>query len=129
MSNNLDLDQITAGQTQKETTANDQSGQLDAAITDTATYAITSSNARTLTNDEFRRVQFFTIDEDGGDPADSAITVTVPAIKRGTVVVLNDTAYNVTVTISGQSKSAPVIATGNVELICCDSTDVMGLTV
>ena len=65
MSSNLDLSQVAAAQDQKEVTINDMSGELDAALTDTVTYLITSTNARTLTNTELRRFNFITIDEDG----------------------------------------------------------------
>lgn len=124
MSNNLDIDQVAAGQNQKETTINDANGQLDAALTDTVTISVTSSNSYTLSNDEFRRYEFFTIDEDGGDPADADITLTVPAIKRGLFVIINDTAFTVTVEISGQSETAPDVATTDRTLLSCDGSDV-----
>lgn len=125
MSNNLDLDQVAASQSQKEITINDQSGQLDAALTDLATLLITSTNARTLTADEFRRFHFITIDEDGGDPATAAITLTVPAISRGLFVIINNTAFAVTVEISAQPLTSPVIAATGIILLSCDGLNVL----
>ena len=125
MSDNLSLSQVTASQNNKEVTINDQAGELDAALTDTVTYGVTSSNARTLTDAEFQRFHFLTIDEDGGDPADAAITLTVPAVKRGLFLLTNDTAFDVTVTISGQPVTAPVIAAGDVALLSCDGTNAL----
>lgn len=124
MSNNLDLDQVSSGQANKETTINDQSGQLDAAMTEDLLVEVDNSNAATLTNDQFRRNQFFTIDEDGGTPATAAITITVPAIKRGTFVVINDTAFDVTVEITSQPDTSPVVSAGDKALLSCDGTNV-----
>ena len=124
MSNNLDLDQVAGNQNQKEVTGNDQAGQLDAAMTVATTFDIDSTDTRTLTSEEFRRSHLYIIDELGGDPADADITLTVPAVSRGQFVIRNDTAFNVTVTISGQSKAAPVIATGGETTLECDGVDV-----
>ncbi len=124
MSNNLDLDQVAGNQNQKEVTGNDQAGQLDAALTEEDTFLITSSNARTLTAEEFRRRFFFIIDEDGGDPANGAIVLTVPAQKRGPFIIRNDTAFAVTVTISGQPVTAPVVPVGGFSILTCDATNV-----
>ena len=68
MSNNLDLSQIAASQANKHTTANDQAGELDAAITAKLALAIDSTNARTLSDTELRRYFFFDLDPDAGDP-------------------------------------------------------------
>ena len=125
MSNNLNLDQVADNQDDKETTINDQAGQLDAALTVKADFTITDTNARTLTNTEFRRTFLFHITN--GSPAPSAaITLTVPAISRGVFAVLNTTSFDVTVTISGQSVTAPVVATGsdNPTLLTCDGVNV-----
>ncbi len=124
MSNNLDLDQVTAGQNQKEVTINDKGGQLDAAMTEPTTFDIDSTDTRTLTAEEFRRTFLFTIDELGGDPADANITLTVPAVARGLFVVRNDTAFTVTVEIAAQSKTSPVLAAGAEQMLVCDGVDV-----
>jgi hypothetical protein len=124
MSLNLNLTQTPSNANAIEVPINDATGELDAALTDILTTDITSSNADTLTNDEFRRYQFQQIDPDGVDPATGPITLTVPAIKRGSFGVFNNTAFTVTVTISGQSKTAPVIPAGEHWLLMCDGTDV-----
>jgi hypothetical protein len=93
MSNNLDLSQIAASQANKHVTANDQAGELDAAITAKLALAIDSANARTLSDTELRRHFFFDLDPDGGDPPDAATTLSVPSgISRGPFAVINDTA-------------------------------------
>lgn len=124
MSNNLVKTTVAASQNQKEVTINDADGILDAAITEDLAVAITSSNARTLNTTEFTQNFFFIVDEDGGDPADAAITLTVPAVKRGTFQVLNNTAFDVTVEINSQPVTAPVIAAGEVAQLTCDGTNV-----
>lgn len=125
MSNNLGLDQVAGNQDLKEITINDQAGQLDAALTDTLAVAVTSSNAVTLTSAQFQRAQFIVIDEDGGDPATAAITITVPALARGLFTIVNDTAFVVTVEVSGQTKPSPTVrASGGMVLLICDAADV-----
>lgn len=128
MSNNLDLDQVAAGQNQKEVTINDSNGQLDAAVTDTQTLLIDNTNALTLTNDQFRRFQFTSLGPDTPAPT-AAITVTVPAIKRGTFTIINDTGFTVTVTITGQSETAPTVINGARALLSCDGTNVRAVDV
>lgn len=125
MSNNLSLSQVTEAQDQKEVTINLQAGEVDAAITVKADFAVTDTNARTLSNTEFRRTFLFHIT--AGSPTPTAgITITVPAISRGCFAVFNATAQDVTVTISGQSVTAPVVATGsdNPSLLTCDGVNV-----
>ena len=123
MSNNLDLDQITAAQDQKEVTANDQAGQLDAAITVQADFAIDATDTRTLTNDEFRRNFLFHLTAGG---IDAAGTLTVPAVSRGMFAVLNETGFDMTITIAAQSVTPPVIPTGGdvPTVLVCDGVDV-----
>lgn len=123
MSNNLALPQLATAQQEKEATINDQSGGLDAALTEVVSVPIDDTNAATLTNDQFRRHFFFDIDPDT-PPPDGAVTATVPAIKRGLFAVRNNTAQSVTVTVSGQSLAAPGIAAGEAALLSCDGTNV-----
>ena len=123
MSNNLDLDQIAGTQLNKHVTANDQSGQIDAALTEVLQVLVDDTNAATLTSAQFRRHQFFSL-IDAGTPPDGAVTVTVPAIKRGLFVVLNATAQTVTVEVAGQSETAPAIAAGENLLLSCDGASV-----
>jgi hypothetical protein len=124
MSNNLNLSQIAATQLNKHTTANDQAGQLDAAITEPMAVPVDDTNAVTLTAAEFRRHFLFAV-EDDTTPPDDAITLTVPALKRGVFAVRNTTAQTVTVTISGQSEDPPVVLPDEVQLLVCNGTDVL----
>lgn len=124
MSNNLGLDVLAGNQTNKFVTINDANEQIDAALTAALAVAITSSNIRTLTTLEFQRSQFFVVDEDGGDPATAAITLTVPAILRGVFIINNETAFDVTVTIASQPITAPVLAAGDTAILTCDGTNV-----
>ena len=125
MSTNLNLPQVAGNQDQAEITINGATGGIDAAMTETATYLITSSNAKTLTSAEFQDVHFMTIDEDGGDPASAAITLTVPANKRGEFMVINATAFDVTVEITSQPLASPVVTAGERTLLSCDGTNVV----
>ena len=124
MSNNLSLAQVAAAQNQKEVTINDQAGQLDAALTEDLVVLVDDGNAVTLTAEQFRRAFFFVITPDE-TPPDNAVTITVPAVPRGLFKVRNLTAQTVTVTVSGQSEEAPVIAAGEGALLSCDGSDVL----
>jgi hypothetical protein len=123
-SNNLALSQIASNQLNKHVTANDQVGELDAAITEPMAVPVDDTNAVTLTAAEFRRHFLFEV-EDGTTPPDNAITLTVPALKRGLFAVRNTTAHPVTVTISGQSADPPVVLPDEVQLLVCNGTDVL----
>jgi hypothetical protein len=124
MSNNLDLSQIASNQLNKYITANDQVGELDAAITEPMAVPVDDTNAVTLTTQEFRRHFLFEV-EDDTTPPDGNITLTVPALRRGVFAVRNTTAHPVTVTISGQAADPPVVLPDEVQLVVCNGTDVL----
>jgi len=125
MSNNLNLTQMTSGQNSKYQTHNDTNGELDAAISVKQSYAVDSSNAVTVTTAEQRRASIFELTE--GSPAPSAgITMTFPATTRGLIAVLNKTGQTVTVTISGQSITAPTIATNTMKILSHDGVNIQG---
>lgn len=126
MSNNLGLTQVTSAQEDKEVTINDQSGEIDAAITVAADFAIDATDTRTLTSAEFRRNNMFHITSGG---IDAAGTLTVPAVSRGIFAVVNETSFDITVTVSGQSETPPVVPTGSAEavLMICDGVDVRAI--
>ena len=126
MSNNLNLTQVAAAQSQKEVTINDQSGEIDAALTEIATLLIPAANAYTATEAELRGAQFFTLDEDPS-PATAAFTVTLPSIKRGLFTVFNDTAFTATLEITAQPVTSPTLATGTVGLFISDGINVRKL--
>jgi hypothetical protein len=123
MSNNLDLSQVAAAQNQKEVTINDQAGEIDAALTEVLTIEVDDSNAYVLTASQLRRAFFFVVD-DAVTPPDGAITITVPAVQRGLFKAINDTDQEVTVTVSGQSLTAPTVAAGEAALLSCDGSNV-----
>lgn len=123
MSNNLDLSQIAATQLNKHVTANDQVAELDAALTEVAAIAVDDTNAATLSSAIFQRHVVFAIEEDT-TPPDDAITITVPAIRRGLFVVRNNTAQPLTVEVSGQADPGPVLVAGEVVLLLCDGAAV-----
>jgi hypothetical protein len=123
MSNNLGLSQIAPAQSAKYATSNTADGQIDAALTEVLSVEVDNANTATLTDEQFRRHFFFDIDPDT-TPPDAAVTITVPAIKRGLFAVRNNTARTVAVTVSGQSLTAPEIAAGGAALLSCDGSDV-----
>ena len=88
MTNNLDLAQVAPSQNNKETTINDQAGQLDAALTEVLTIEVDDSNAYVLTDSEFRR-SFFIVVTEGSPAPTAAIAVQAPAIRRGLFKLLN----------------------------------------
>ena len=123
MSNNLSLTQVVDAQDDKVTPINDKGGELDAALTDALSVEVDDTNAATLSNAELRRHFFFDIGPNT-TPPDGAVTITVPAIKRGLFEVHNNTAQAVTVTVSGQPLTAPEIAAGGTALLSCDGVNV-----
>tara|TARA_R110000772_G_scaffold30806_12_gene76533 strand:+ start:6792 stop:7511 length:720 start_codon:yes stop_codon:yes gene_type:complete len=125
MSNNLVRVEVAEAQSSKYLTINTSDGDLDAAITERLAVAITVTNLRTLTGPEFTDAVYFDVDEDGGSPAIGAITLTVPAIKRGMFVVVNNTAFTVDVEIAAQPLTAPQIVAGDITILTCDGTNVL----
>jgi hypothetical protein len=124
MSNNLALSQIAATQSNKHVTANDQAGQLDAALTEILSVEVDDTNLAIVLTEDFQRHAFFDV-VDAVTPPDDAITVTVPAIKRGLFVVRNETAQLVTVEIIGQPETSPTVSAGEAGLLICDGVNVV----
>jgi hypothetical protein len=123
MTNNLNLSQVAAAQNQTEVTINDQAGELDAALTEVLSVVVDDANAATLTDAKFRRHFFIDVDPDT-TPPDGAVTIEVPAIRRGLLAVRNNTEQTVTVTVDSQPLTAPAIAAGEAALLSCDGTNV-----
>jgi hypothetical protein len=116
VSNNLALSQFAAAQSNKHVTANDQAGEIDAALTEVLSVEVDGTNAASVLNQDFQRHAFFDV-VDAVTPPDAAITLTVPAIKRGLFVVRNETAQTVTVEITGQPAASPTIDAGRGRLV------------
>jgi len=123
MTNNLDLAQVAPSQNNKETTINDQAGQLDAALTEVLTIEVDDSNAYVLTDGEFRR-SFFIVVAEGSPAPTAAISVQAPAVRRGLFKLLNLTGQTVTIEVAGQSETVPQIAAGENRMLSCDGSDV-----
>lgn len=105
MSVNLDIDQVTSGQDQKEVTINDATGQLDAAITEFLLSDYTSGDI-TLTDTEFRRNLLFRTDN-----LSVARTLSVPAIKH--LFVVDNTNGTSTLTVSRGTTDINLLSTEN----------------
>lgn len=111
-----------------EVEANTTFAQIEASLSEELTVSVTSSNAATLSTANYRGYGVFIIDEDSGSPANAAITITVPNTQRGFFSVVNNTSYVVTVTISGQSKTAPTIAAGETGFLVTDGSNIQSGT-
>jgi hypothetical protein len=123
MSNNLDLAQVAPSQNNKETTINDQAGQVDAALTEVLTVEVDDSNAYVLTASQLRR-HFFIVLTEGSPAPTAAIALQAPAIRRGVFKLLNLTAQTVAIEVPGQSETAPQIPAGENRMLSCDGSDV-----
>jgi hypothetical protein len=123
MTNNLDLAQVAPSQNNKETTINDQAGQLDAALTEVLTIAVDDTNVYVLTDDQFRR-HFLIVVTEGSPAPTAAIALQAPAIRRGLFKLLNLTQQTVTIEVPGQPEDAPQIAPGENRMLSCDGSDV-----
>lgn len=120
---NLNLSQMTEAQDNKATTSNDGDSELENAVTDKITKTITGSNAATVTVDELRRASVIDVQDSASS---AAITITIAsAFQRGPFVVTNDTPYSVTVEISGQSGTPPVVPSGTSRLCVLNGTEVL----
>jgi hypothetical protein len=126
MTNNLDLAQVAPSQNNKETTINDQAGQLDAALTDRVDVSLTdASSPLSLTDAQALRcmVLKFTGTNPGSDFA-----VHCPTNKK-LYVLWNTTAE--TVTFKTPSGTGVTLAAVDVDpvlsLVCCDGTNVLEL--
>jgi len=125
MTDNLTLSQVSASQNNKEVTINDKGGEIDAALTEVVTLTIDNTNAGTVTQAQLQRAAMLQIDPDGTTPPDAAITITVgTAFKRGNFAVFNNTSFDVTVEVSGQSATPPTVPAGEVFMVNLDGTDV-----
>jgi hypothetical protein len=100
-------------------------GGPEFATTVVATGEVDDTNVATVLTGDFQRHAFFDV-VDAATPPDAAITVAVPAIKRGLFVVRNETAQLVTVEITGQPETSPTVSAGEAGLLICDGVNVTG---
>lgn len=113
MSNNLNLTQVTAGQNQKEVTINEQSADIDAAITEDLDGDYTSGNV-TLTDAEWRENRRF-----NSTNLSVARVLTIPAIKKEGIIDNTDGADTLTVTVGS---GTVVVAAGEAVSVKLDGT-------
>src|ERR1700676_3214740 len=100
MSTNLGVPQLSPGQALPEVTANDATGALDAALTETLTGTL--SAGLTLTVPQFQkcaRVQITT--------SNAGQTLTLPPVKKITIIQ-NDSANPIAVAVGAATLSMPV---------------------
>lgn len=124
MSNNLSRVEITASQNQKEVTANDSDGILDAAITETITLIVDETNSITITASQWTQNVMFVFDDTSPAPT-ADFDVYVPATTRGFFTVTNATTFTATIQISGQALTPPTVAAGDTSLMTCDGSNVV----
>lgn len=126
MSNNLDRTLLASNHVTPEIVVNNSDGVLDAALTEVVDVEVDDTNATTLLGSTLRSNSIFRVTP--GSPTPTAgITITVPAIKRGFIGVINTTAQTVSVTITSQPISAPTVAAGASAVFFIDSVNVRGL--
>lgn len=126
MTDNLDFGRVSATQNQKEVTQNAAYDAIDSALSAEQAFDVGNDNAHTISTDDFRDFFLFTANP-GSPPPTGASTLTVPAVSRGSFAVFNNTAQDLTVTISGQSATPPVVMSGEVSLLVSDGSDVRGI--
>lgn len=119
MSNNLDLDQLVAGQSDKETTVNTATGQLDAALTEAFTCDLSAGNV-TLTSTQFRRNIAFRAD----GVATSGRKIIIPASIKKLFIVENEaTSSHAIIVQKGTSPNTQVtVAVGEIAFLYADGT-------
>ncbi len=124
MTNNLGRIETTSGQTQKEVTLNASDGDLDAALTGSATFDVDDSNVFTLSTDNAQDSLVYQFDDDASPPTD-LVVVTYPAVQRGLFVVFNNMTFPMSIGISAQSATPPVVDVGETRILQCDGVDVL----
>lgn len=124
---NLGLTELAESQQEKEVVINDIFVEVDAAITEKLEVAVDDANEVTLLDDEFQRHVLFSIEDDSTAPT-GAITVYVPAIRRGLFAVANEASQDATITISGQPETPPTVPSGNAAILICDGTNVLAVS-
>ena len=122
MSNNLELAQVAAAQNNKETTINDQAGQLDAGLTDKVDVALTGTTSPLVLSDA-QALRCMVLKLTGTHPG-GAYQVHCPT-NRKIYVVWNSTAGDFTFkTVAG---TGILVSAGAVLILYCDGTNAIQL--
>lgn len=123
MTNNLNRTPVAANQGSTVFDAIENStGAIDAKVTEHLTVSV-NSTSMSLTAAQMRGNASFILNT--GSPAPGgAVTLTVAAVEVGRFTVHNNTSQTVTVTISGQSVTAPTVASGASQTFDSDGVNV-----
>lgn len=127
MSNNLNLDQLAATQVDKTTTVNDQSGQLDAAITESTNVEISTTSPLAI-SDAIHRRQLLLNLINAGSPPVANFTLQFSAIKRGLFLARNSTSFVATLEIASQPNTSPTLEAGRTGLFLNDSVNIQKIS-
>lgn len=106
-----DIPHVGDNQNDKEERYNAACAHLDAYLTEYTDIFVGSSNAYTISRDEFTSYIGFRIEEDLVYPT-GTITITVPNINRGFFVIRNMTLEIVDVIVSGQATGSTSVGSG-----------------
>lgn len=117
MANHLELTQISAAQSNKSTTSNDDDQVLVNAIAGEASVTISTTTPVTVAKVTYLGAFTIALDPDGGSPPVSAFTVqfekrTTDAYNRGLVYLINSTSQTASLKVVDQVASALTLAAG-----------------
>ena len=120
---NLNLPTLADRQDNKVPSINEALDKIDSVITEELVVSVDSSNAGAVTAEELQEARAISVIADSPAPT-AGITLTLEAFQRGDFVVLNKTTQVVTVTITGQSSTAPTVAIGQAANLYMDGVNV-----
>lgn len=121
---NLDIEHLQPNAAQPEVVVNEALDAFDAKITAPVVVDITSLNSASLTQDEQAAGSIFIITPSGSPGPSAAIAVAFAPFGMGNFTVVNDTAFPVTLEVSGQPLPIPVLGVGSTGIFCNDGTNV-----
>lgn len=125
MAGNIGYTELTASQANKEVTVNSNNAIFDAFLTSPITVYISTGSPVTISSADYYGNMIFNLEDDPSAGPSAGFTVQVPATTRGVFVVANNTGQTATIEISGQSKTAPTLAAGEVSHFDSDGVNVM----
>ncbi|MEE8608989.1 MAG: hypothetical protein V3S55_15400 [Nitrospiraceae bacterium] len=123
MSNNLGRVETTAAQDQKTVTLNTSDEVLDAAVTELTALVVDNTNLITVSSVEAQTALVLQFNDDASPPTE-AVVVTYPAVQRGLFAVFNNMTFALSVGISGQGGTFPILSVGETRLLQCDGVNV-----
>lgn len=108
-----------------EVEANTTYAEIEESLSGTTIIVVDDTNAATVTPAQFQQNAVFIVRPDDISPPSSTITLTVPTNTRGFFVVRNETLESMTVTIAGQSKTAPTVSANFSSHLNTDGVNIM----